>query len=121
VVFGHVAIETFEATILGDPRVRAMMRRVRMQVDPALGAAAPPLTQARVRLTLRDGRTLTRQANGARGYPDRPASDAELDAKFSSCAARVLSPPRAATLLGQLRDFEQMTDVRTLTRLLTGD
>ena len=52
-----------------------MMARVTMRVDPALDASAPPLTQARVTVRLRDGRVLTASANGARGYPERPASD----------------------------------------------
>jgi len=118
IVFGQVGIDTFDAAPLADSRVRALMRHVSMHVDPGLGAGAPPLTQARVRVTLRDGRTLTRQANGARGYPVHPATDAELDAKFLSCAARVLPADRAATLLGQLRGLERIPDARSMAPLL---
>jgi 2-methylcitrate dehydratase PrpD len=117
-VFGQVGIDTFDAAPLADSRVRALMRHVSMHMDPGLGAGAPPLTQARVRVTLRDGRTLTRQANGARGYPVNPATDAELDAKFLSCAARVLPADRAATLLGQLRGLERIPDARSMAPLL---
>ena len=31
---------------------------------------------------------LAQDAHGARGYPERPASDDELDAKFMACATR---------------------------------
>ena len=62
------------------------MPRVAMRVDPSLDGAGPPLTQARVHVRLRDGRVLTQEADGARGYPEQPASDDELDAKFMACA-----------------------------------
>ena len=35
------------------------MPRVAMRVDPSLDGGAPPLTQARVDIRLRDGRVLT--------------------------------------------------------------
>ena len=73
-----------------------MMPRVAMRVDPALDGVAPPLTQARVSVRLKDGRTVTQAADGARGYPERPASDAELDAKFMGCARRTITEASAA-------------------------
>ena len=90
IVDGRVGIDTFDAAQLADPAIAAMQSRVTMRVDPTLDSSAPALTQARVTVRLRDGRVLTASANGARGYPERPASDDELAAKFLSCAARVL-------------------------------
>ena len=84
-------------------------------MDPSLGVNAPPLTQARVQIHLRDGRTFTETANGARGYPDHPASDAELADKFLSCATRTITDDRARAALGLLRHLEQLADVRELT------
>ena len=66
------------------------MSRVTMRVDDEIGRGKPALTEARVRVTLKDGRTLAQDAHGARGYPANPASDAELDAKFLACAGRAL-------------------------------
>jgi 2-methylcitrate dehydratase PrpD len=114
IVFGQVGVATFEPECLSDPRVTSLMARVRMTVDPALGVDAPSLTQARVRVHLRDGRTVTGAANGARGYPDNPASDAELETKFLSCAARTIPEPQARQALALLRRIEQLPDVREL-------
>ena len=94
------------------------MRRVTMRVDPALGVDAPSLTQAVVRVTLRDGQTLIREANGARGYPDRPASDEALATKFLTCATRALPGSAAQELLDRLRDFKDIDDVRAVAQLL---
>ena len=59
-----------------------------MRVDPTLDAAAPSLTQARVTSGCGTADVLTASANGARGYPERPASDDELATKFTACATR---------------------------------
>ncbi len=118
IVDGRVDIDTFDEGRVRDGRLTPLMARVTMRVDDAVGRNAPPLTQARVRVRLRDGRTLAREANGARGYPDRPATTADVDAKFMACATRTLSRDRAVKALECLRRFDDLADVRELTKLL---
>ena len=118
VVFGRVGIDTFETATLTHPEVTSLMSRVAMRVDPALDLGAPPLTHARVRIGLRDGRVLVEQARGARGYPERPPSDAELDAKFLACASRALPQSAAERALGLLRKIDEIENVRTLASCL---
>jgi 2-methylcitrate dehydratase PrpD len=117
VVEGRVGIDTFEADRLDDPRIVALMSRVTMKVDSTLGATAPPLTQARVHIRLRDGRTFTETANGARGYPDNPASATELDEKFLSCATRTIPASSARHALDLLHEIDKLDDVRGLTAM----
>ena len=114
VVHGKVGIETFDDAALADPAVVALRERVTMRIDGTLDASAPSLTQANVTVRLRDGRVLQASANGARGYPERPASDDELATKFLSCASRVMDDARAHELLTALRGIEDVRDVRTL-------
>jgi 2-methylcitrate dehydratase PrpD len=114
IVDGRVGIDTFDAGRLDDARLAALLPRVTMRVDRALGVDAPPLTQARVHVHLRDGRTLSEIANGARGYPANPASDAELTTKFLSCATRVLSQAPAEHALSLLRRLDELPDIREL-------
>jgi 2-methylcitrate dehydratase PrpD len=114
VVRGHVGIETFDATSLEDAAIRDLQSRVRMHVDSAIDPAATPLTQSRVTVRLRDGRVLSADANGARGYPDRPASDEELAAKFMSCAGAALSRDRAGAALAALREIGTQPNIAAL-------
>ena len=114
IVHGHVGVETFEVSQLRDAAILAVQSRVSMHVDPTLDPSAPALTQAHVTVKLRDGRVLTACANGARGYPARPASDAELAAKFTSCASRTLPAPRVARALAMLQDLDRLEDCRLL-------
>jgi 2-methylcitrate dehydratase PrpD len=114
-LFGRVGIDTFADANLANPDVIALMSRVTMRVEPSFDGMAPPLTQARVRLQLHDGRVFARMARGARGYPERPATDADLAAKFLACAARVLPEPTAVRALELLRSIDGLPGVRTLT------
>jgi 2-methylcitrate dehydratase PrpD len=118
VVDGQVGLETFEATHLTDPIITSLMDRVTMTIDKDFDNGAPALTQARVSIRLRDGRTFSGRANGARGYPANPASDAELDAKFLSCAERALSKASSRRALELLRGIGENADVRTVARQL---
>jgi 2-methylcitrate dehydratase PrpD len=118
VVDGCVRVETFEADRLTDPRLASLMSRISMRVDTSFDGTAPPLTQARVRIELRDGRTLVQTAHGARGYPDRPPSGDELSDKFLACARRAISAAAAERALDGLRNLGEVTDVRTVIALL---
>jgi len=116
---GRVGLDTFEAGVLQDPAVVGLMPRVTMRPDPEIGRGHPALTQARVSIRLRDGRELTARADGARGYPDRPASAEELARKFADCAGRVLGPRSAARALDALAGIESVADIRDLTAILS--
>ena len=117
IVDGRVGIETFDAAKLADPAIAAMQSRVTMQVDSALDSSAPALTQARVTVRLKDGQVLTASANGARGYPERPAGRDELAAKFVACASRVLPEAKARLALKMISELESAADVRAVTTL----
>jgi 2-methylcitrate dehydratase PrpD len=111
IVLGHVGIDTFDVGRIADPRIAALMRRVTMRVDDAIGVGKPALTEARVRIRLKDGRTLTQDAHGARGYPANPPSETDFQAKFLSCARSVISEREAANLLHRLRAIETMDSI----------
>jgi 2-methylcitrate dehydratase PrpD len=116
--FGAVGVDTFDAQTLADSRIGSLMPLVTMHVDPSLDGAGPPLTEARVTISLRDGRVLRQHAHGARGYPERPASDEELASKFFACATRTLPYTAAQRALESLRRFETLPCVQTLTDAL---
>ena len=118
VVFGHPTIDTFDLPCIRDPRVQALMPRVTLRANRGFDGAAP-LSQAQVNIRLRDGRTVTDKADGARGYPGR-LNDEELSAKFLGCARRSLSSPAADTALETVRGIDTMADVESLTAVCVG-
>ena len=114
VVFGRVGIDTFDDEPLQDPRVAALMPAVTMRVDEAIGRGKPSLTEARVRVRLKDGRSFVQEAHGARGYPASPATADQLAAKFLACASRAIGGQRAEDLLSTLSAIERLESVRSL-------
>ena len=120
VVVGRVGLDTFEPAQMRDARIAAMLPRIAMAVDATLRSDAPALTQARVTIQLRDGRTLSAYADGARGYPARPATAEEHADKFRACAGRLLDNERVEAVMGLLQRLHQLGDTRTLTDSLAG-
>ena len=120
VVEGAVGVSAFDDEHLKDGRIRDFMPRVSMRVDSTLDPLVPSLTQANVTVVMKDGRRISRDARGARGYAERPASASELDGKFLNCASRVLDAGAAAALLAMLRDLERLSTVGVLTEAARG-
>jgi len=112
--FGRVGIDTFERDAMRAPEVARLVPRVTMRADERLGRESPPLTEARVMVRLAGGRSLERFVRAARGYPDRPASQDELDGKFITCARRAVAPAAAGAALDWLRALDAAASVRDL-------
>jgi len=104
VVFGHPTVGTFDERHIDDSRVQALMPRVTMRANAAFDRSAP-LSQATVTIQVRDGRTLSLHADGARGYPGR-LTDEELGAKFIGCAERSLPSHECEQALAAVRAIE---------------
>ena len=97
--FGRMGIAEFKDASIALPEIAALIPRVSMverddQSD---------LLSATMELTLKDGRTFTREIRDPMGSPARPLSDADLRAKFLSCAAPVLGDARAEAAHEALR------------------
>jgi 2-methylcitrate dehydratase PrpD len=118
-VFGHPTIDTFDVANIRDPRVQKLLPLVTLRANPAFDAAAP-LSQANVTVRLKDGRSCSDRANGARGYPGR-LNDDELNAKFMGCAQRSLSEAAAGQALNAVRAIETAPNITALMALCAGE
>ena len=96
VVRGDAGYASVDDTALRDPTIAALRHRVHITEDPAMSAVAPRLRPARVKVTLKDGRSSTRECESHRGDFLRPFAESELRGKFRELAAVVLTPEGAA-------------------------
>jgi 2-methylcitrate dehydratase PrpD len=117
---GRVDFGSFEDGEVRDGKVRALMERVRMVVDPGLPERLEEQAWSRVAVRLRDGRMLASPPGGAPGHPSRPLSLEALRAKFLGCAAGILPPGDAEGVATQLERLDELPDVRALTGRLAG-
>ena len=120
-VEGRVDFGSFMDGEVANPEMRELMGRIAMVVDSGLPEGVEQHAWSRVTVQLRDGRTLSREARGARGHPDTPLSDVELREKFLACAKAVLSADEAEGVAEQLGHLEDIPDIRALTSRLEGN
>jgi 2-methylcitrate dehydratase PrpD len=85
-VHGAAGEAQFSDACVNDPQVVAVRERVSATPDTAIGR-----TEARVTIALDDGRTWSKRVAHALGTLARPMSDADLEAKFRSLTAGILS------------------------------
>jgi 2-methylcitrate dehydratase PrpD len=123
---GRLGLEAFTDERVRDPRVRAMMARVRKHVDPALVRGAPGVARdafgdrPTVPVALADGREVSETVRFARGSPENPMSEAEIAGKYRDCARRSLAADASERALGLLRALESLPAVDSLIDALRG-
>jgi 2-methylcitrate dehydratase PrpD len=109
---GSVRLEAFAPQWLGDERIRSIMDKVTVAVDPQIAKGYPAQRAARVTVDLLGGERLERFQPTRKGDPDAPLSDAELSDKFIELSEPVLGPVGARTWLDALwngADIERLS------------
>lgn len=114
---GAVRLEDFEGDAVGDSRVQRLLKVTHAAPHPGMSARGPEDWAAEVIVTTHDGSRIVRSV-------DKPAAEivmtaAELQAKFHACAGRAIPATQAETLYEKLCDLGSVTDIRSLTPLLT--
>jgi 2-methylcitrate dehydratase PrpD len=118
---GRVDFGSFTDGEITNAETRELMERVAMVVDPGLPEGVEQHAWSRVTVRLRDGRTVSTEARGARGHPDTPLSDAALREKFLGCSRTVLGADEAEGVAEQIEHLEDIPDIRALTSRLEGN
>ncbi|KQP13707.1 MmgE/PrpD family protein [Pseudorhodoferax sp. Leaf267] len=104
---GSVRLAAYEPAQLADARVRELMTRIDVRVDPAIDAAFPGQRAARVEITTRNGAKLVHLQPNRKGDPELPLSDGELESKFLELASPVLGTALARAMLAELWSLER--------------
>jgi len=95
-----------------------MIRRVRFYTDPDAEKAGYDKMTTILKITLKDGRTISGRADFGKGSPANPMSFDEVAEKFLGCAAFAEWPAsKAERVIAMVRKLEDLSDVRTLTAL----
>lgn len=108
----------FAEARLKDPRIWALLPKIRVVAEPEYEKLFPRIQPAEVTVKTGDGRTLTRRVDYAKGDPLDPMSDAELVAKFRSQAGLWLDAARQDAIIDATMHLERMKDIGDYMRLL---
>ena len=110
----------FTDAVVNRDDVQKMIERVRFYVDPEAEKAGYDKMTTILKITLKDGRTISGRAAFGKGSPTNPMSYDEVADKFRGCAAFAEWPnAKANQVVEMVRTLEDLPDVRTLTALLT--
>ena len=108
-VTGGAGEHQFTDKLVKDPVVVALRDRVKATPEPGLHE-----DQVRIRIRLKDGRTLTQFVEHAVGSTANPLSDAALNAKFMDLSDGVLPKARAERVLDLCRRVESLGDASVI-------
>jgi len=99
---GGVRLAAFAPERLSDPAIRTLMPRIGVAIDPECDAAFPSARSAKVAITLKDGRVVSRHQRTRKGDPDAPLSDADLTDKLMELAGPAVGMDQARAQLEAL-------------------
>src|SRR5262249_24834258 len=113
-VTGSARMEAFSDQRLADPRVRDLLKRVHLSVDPQADAAYPRQRAATVTIRMRSGQVLSEYAPTRKGDPDNPLTDDDLTDKFMELVTPVTGGSEARALLSTLWRIDALDDLAAL-------
>ena len=97
-----------------NPDVTALRTKVQVAIEPGLR-----VDEAKVTITLKDGRTLSHHVVHALGSIERPMNDEQVDAKFMDLASAVMTLDQATQALAACRAVGQVPDAGAVGRALS--
>ena len=115
---GHPLIDFFSDSALEDREVRAFMDRISVEATrPASGLAPYPAT---VSIELENGQLIQQTTDFARGQPQLPLEQQELDAKFLYCSRYILPPDHIEEAIDSFRGLENIENITGMASVLGG-
>jgi 2-methylcitrate dehydratase len=114
---GQVLPEQYLPERITADDVQRLLRRVAVRPDPELSRRFPAEHSARVRLHLRDGRTLEREQYDYEGFHTRPMGWDAVTAKFDRLTAGHVESRQCAQIADAVKHLDEL-HVDELTRLL---
>jgi 2-methylcitrate dehydratase PrpD len=117
-VLGRTDAVAFAEGARADARIHAMAARVEVGTDPEMTLKRADYPTAEVRITLTDGRVLSRKTGVVRGDAANPVSPDEIVAKFLVLASEAVGEARARAIVEIISGVDGLKDIRDLTALL---
>jgi 2-methylcitrate dehydratase PrpD len=103
---GKAGEEQYSDRAVADPRVIALLHRIKAEADPVIAA-----DEVRIIVTMEDGRGLEHHIAHAIGNIARPMTDEDSATKFHGLVDPVLGRARANSLLDLCRNVESSPHV----------
>lgn len=116
---GQVGMEQFTERRLSDPKLSALVQKVRIVTDPEFSAAYPEAMPNQVEIHATHGKRHVLKVTYPKGHPKRPLTNEELEVKFRALTSPFLTEAQQDRLLEYLWRLETTTDLSELFHLCT--
>ncbi|MEK7876400.1 MAG: MmgE/PrpD family protein [Pseudomonadota bacterium] len=116
-IHGGVAEHHFGDEYLRDPKIRALAKRIKVEVSEEADRRMPEAMRCILKLVTTSGATHTAVVDYHKGHYKNPMSDAEVEAKFRGLAQNVLKSAQTDRLLEASWKLENMADAGEILRL----
>ena len=111
---GRVDESSFVPEALHEPRVTALMARIRVVEDPGLTAQHPEASPSRIDVLHRDGTTVSNEVRYPKGHDRNPMSAAEVEEKFRTLFAHYGTTEQASRVSDVIQRLESVADIGEL-------
>ena len=103
------------------PAIRAQLNKIVVTADPEVEKLFPALQRVMVTITTTDRRELRHQLDYPKGDPRNPLTDKEIEEKFESLAAPVLTAGARRKAIDAIWALEKQSSVTELMQLFRAD
>jgi 2-methylcitrate dehydratase PrpD len=107
-VDGKVSTKSFTDDKVSSNAVQQMMARVKRKIAPGAQTGPEAFGPATVTVFLKDGRKLQARVEKARGNPENPMSQQELQDKYLDCCSGILTERSIDKSLALLADLDKL-------------
>jgi len=119
IIDGAAGLRQFTYENLSKNDVKDLIKRVRVYLDDEINMLYPQKLGARVKVTVRSGKTYEKVVESAKGSPENPLSKDELISKFIDLASLKVGFEKSKELANVIMKLEKLDSVSELLEVLT--
>lgn len=118
-IYGNASYDKFTTEHLNDESVQRVMKKVRLETSEELDKEYPSKRGTIVRITLKGGKTFSSSLDFAKGEPEFPLSDSEIEGKFEFLVEGILEREKVHKIEVFVKNIETTTELTELLNNLT--
>jgi 2-methylcitrate dehydratase PrpD len=113
-IFGNALYDQFTTRRLNDTRVQNLMKKVKLEVSEALDKDYPSKRGTIVSVKMKAGQTFSLSLDFARGEPEVPLSEFEIEEKFERLVKGILDEEKVLKIKDFVKNIEQQAELTPL-------
>ncbi len=111
IVDRKVTRDQFSEARIRDPRIQAVLPKIKGEASEAFEKMFPAKQPSRVTIRLKNGQAFSAQLDYPKGDPREPMTEADLDAKFEGLCSGLLDKERQAEIKQAIWSLEGFDDI----------